>query len=98
MKTFLLVIFFLLQALDLYTTKKTLELGGTEGNKILKKIIDRFSPSNPLLTIFCLKGILLAVVLFTYSMLPLWFMTTLCMFYGLIVYNNVRVNTKLRKQ
>ena len=84
----LLLLFILLQVADGYTTVRGLKLGAREGNPILAKLFDRFSPV-PVLLVVKAAGIF-AVAAVNHDVLTAF----VCGVYVPVVINNVRVLRK----
>jgi len=85
MNTVFLVIFVVLQGLDIWTTHKALKMGKREANPFLARLFEYF---NPVKVMVLVKSV--AVILLWY--VGFWFLTAaLCVMYLWVVDNNRRV-------
>ena len=85
MNTVFLVIFVVLQGLDIWTTHKALKMGKREANPFLARLFEYF---NPIKVMVLVKSV--ALVLLWY--VNFWFLTAaLCVMYLWVVDNNRRV-------
>jgi len=85
MNTVFLVIFVVLQGLDIWTTHKALKMGKREANPFLARLFEYF---NPIKVMVLVKSV--AVILLWY--VGFWFLTAaLCVMYLWVVDNNRRV-------
>ena len=86
--TTLLIALLILQAIDAISTIYLLSREGfAEGNKVLKKLFDRFGMVPTLVVI---KGGFIAWVLYFQAQLPIEILGILCAGYVWVVYNNLK--------
>ena len=92
MITCLFAVFIILQILDVYTTYVALNNGGTEENRFLRKLMEKYSVLPTLLTTKSLGTLLLFAIVFVIPVVPQHAMiglSILIIFYTGILVNNV---------
>ncbi len=84
MTSTLFALFCVLQALDVYTTDRALRQGGRELNPLLAKLFEVVGDHLPVLIA---SKLLITAAVWYYIADPVW-LGGLCIFYGLVVFNN----------
>lgn len=87
----LLYLLFFLQAADVITTIIALKCPAHKSNKFLKPIMDRIGVVPALVLV---KGVLIVYFWYFRASLPAEFLVLVCVFYGWIVYGNVKTIQK----